>query len=37
MEQLKENLGAFEKELPEEAIADINAVHKKYRDPPTAA
>jgi aryl-alcohol dehydrogenase-like predicted oxidoreductase len=37
MEQLKENLEAFSLELPEEAVADINDVYKRFRDPPTSA
>ena len=31
--QLKENLRAFDKEMPEEAISEINAVHAQYKDP----
>jgi aryl-alcohol dehydrogenase-like predicted oxidoreductase len=31
--QLKENMGAFSKELSAEAVADVNAVYKQYRDP----
>ena len=33
MTQLKENLQAFDKEMPEEAISEINAVHAQYKDP----
>ena len=33
MAQLKENIGAFEKELSAEARADISKVFHKYRDP----
>jgi hypothetical protein len=35
--QLKENLQAFNVVLPPEAVDDINAIYKKFRDPPTAA
>jgi aryl-alcohol dehydrogenase-like predicted oxidoreductase len=35
--QLKENLDAFSITLPEEAFDDINAIYRKYRDPPTSA
>jgi len=33
--QLRENLGVFKagKELPQEALEEIDAVYKKYRDP----
>lgn len=37
LEQLKENLDAFSITLPEEAFDDINAIYRKYRDPPTSA
>lgn len=37
MEQLKENLEAFSITLPAEAFDDINAIYRKYRDPPTSA
>eukprot|EP00775_Hariotina_reticulata_P004116 gene4116-4362_t len=37
LEQLKENLQAFNVQLPPEAVDDINAIYRKYRDPPTAA
>lgn len=37
MPQLKENLEAFSITLPEEAFDDINAIYKKFRDPPTQA
>jgi aryl-alcohol dehydrogenase-like predicted oxidoreductase len=37
MPQLKENLEAFSITLPQEAIDDVNAVYKRFRDPPTAA
>lgn len=33
MEQLKENINAFDKELSAECLADIAAVYKKFRDP----
>jgi len=33
MEQLKENILAFDKDLSEECIADVAAVYKRYRDP----
>lgn len=33
MEQLKENIDAFEKELSPECIQDITAVYKRFRDP----
>eukprot|EP00898_Chlorokybus_atmophyticus_P005308 jgi/Chlat1/5779/Chrsp387S09015 len=33
MEQLKENIGAFSIDLPEEAFKDIAEVYKVYRDP----
>ena len=36
-DQLKENMGAFGKELSEEALADINAVYKRFKDPATSA
>ncbi|KAL3137396.1 hypothetical protein ABBQ32_006919 [Trebouxia sp. C0010 RCD-2024] len=32
-EQLKENIGAFDKELSEECLADIEKLHKQFRDP----
>ncbi|CAL5225561.1 g8398 [Coccomyxa viridis] len=35
MEQLKENLGAFEIELSEDAVNDIERVYKRFRDPTT--
>ena len=35
MEQLKENLTAFTLELPEEAVEDVNAIYRQYRDPPS--
>lgn len=35
--QLKENLDAFSLTLPEEAFEDINAIYRKFRDPPTSA
>ena len=31
----QENIGAFDIVLSEEALADIDRVHKKYRDPTT--
>lgn len=34
MAQLKENLAAFEKELPQEAVDDVNAIFRVFRDPP---
>lgn len=37
MAQLKENLDAFSITLPAEAFEDINAIYRKYRDPPTSA
>lgn len=37
LEQLKENLAAFSITLPQEAFDDINAIYRKYRDPPTSA
>jgi aryl-alcohol dehydrogenase-like predicted oxidoreductase len=37
LEQLKENLDAFSISLPQEAVDDVNAVYKKFRDPPTSA
>lgn len=33
LDQLKENIGAFDKELSAEAIADIERVYRKRRDP----
>ncbi|GFR52902.1 hypothetical protein Agub_g15546 [Astrephomene gubernaculifera] len=33
MEQLKENLAAFDKDIPDECAADIQAIYKKYKDP----
>ena len=33
LKQLKENIGAFDKKLSDEAIADINSIYKKFRDP----
>ncbi|GAX79988.1 hypothetical protein CEUSTIGMA_g7427.t1 [Chlamydomonas eustigma] len=33
MQQLKENFGAFEKELSNECVEDVNTIYKKYRDP----
>eukprot|EP00891_Asterochloris_glomerata_P006296 jgi/Astpho2/6296/Aster-08347 len=33
MTQLKENLQAFDKEMPEEAISEIDAVYAQYKDP----
>jgi aryl-alcohol dehydrogenase-like predicted oxidoreductase len=35
--QLKENLDAFSITVPEEAFDDVNAIYRKYRDPPTSA
>lgn len=37
MPQLKENLEAFSISLSQEAIDDVNAVYKRFRDPPIAA
>jgi aryl-alcohol dehydrogenase-like predicted oxidoreductase len=37
MPQLKENLEAFSITLSQEAIDDVNAVYKRFRDPPIAA
>ena len=36
MEQLDANLAAFDAELPEEAVADIEQVFRVYRDPAQA-
>ncbi len=33
MPQLKENLGAFSREVPQEALDEITAIYKRYRDP----
>jgi aryl-alcohol dehydrogenase-like predicted oxidoreductase len=33
MQQLKENIEAFSVELSDEAVAEVNAIYKKYRDP----
>ena len=33
LKQLKENVGAFEKKLPDECVAEINLIYKKFRDP----
>lgn len=33
MEQLRENIEAFDVELSEECLADIDAVYRRYRDP----
>ena len=33
MEQLRENIGAFDVELSAECLADIAAVYRRYRDP----
>lgn len=33
MEQLRENIEAFDVELSEECLADIDAVFRRYRDP----
>ncbi|KAK9802628.1 hypothetical protein WJX73_006861 [Symbiochloris irregularis] len=33
MEHLKENIGAFDVELPEECLKAINAVYQRYKDP----
>jgi aryl-alcohol dehydrogenase-like predicted oxidoreductase len=35
--QLRENLGAFAVELPQSAVDEVNAVHRRMRDPPLAA
>lgn len=35
--QLKENIDAFSIDLSQEIIDEINALYKKYRDPPTSA
>ena len=37
LQQLKENIDAFSITLPTEAMDDINAIYKKYKDPPTSA
>ena len=37
MAQLKENIGAFDKDLTEEAKVDIAKVFTKYRDPTLSA
>lgn len=37
VEQLKENVDAFSVELDDETVAEVNALHRKYRDPPTSA
>lgn len=37
LEQLKENLDAFSITLPQEAVDDVNAIYRKYRDPPMSA
>lgn len=36
MPQLKENMGAFDKEFTAEMLEDITKVYKKYRDPSTS-
>jgi aryl-alcohol dehydrogenase-like predicted oxidoreductase len=35
--QLQENMGAFDKVLSAEALADVNAVYKRFKDPATSA
>ncbi|EIE26615.1 Aldo/keto reductase [Coccomyxa subellipsoidea C-169] len=35
LEQLKENIGAFDIDLSEEALKDIDRVYKQFRDPTT--
>jgi len=35
MEQLGENIEAFNCEITEECLADIDAVYKKFKDPTT--
>lgn len=35
--QLQEDLEAFSVQLPPEAVDDVNAIYKRYRDPPTSA
>lgn len=30
---LQENIGAFDKELPAECLAEVEQLHKKFRDP----
>jgi aryl-alcohol dehydrogenase-like predicted oxidoreductase len=37
LEQLKENVAAFEVELSPEVVERVNALYRKYRDPPTSA
>ena len=33
MEQLKEDLAAFDVDLPKECLQEVDAVFKRYRDP----
>jgi aryl-alcohol dehydrogenase-like predicted oxidoreductase len=33
MEQLRDNVAAFDVELGPEVVADIDAVYRRYRDP----
>jgi len=33
LEQLKENVEAFDVQLSEECLADIDAVYRRYKDP----
>ena len=35
MEQLKENIDAFDVVLTEECLKDVEKVHQRYRDPTT--
>ena len=33
LDQLRENIEAYEIELPEECLEDVNAIYKNFRDP----
>lgn len=33
MEQLRDNVAAFDVDLSPEALADVDAVYRRYRDP----
>jgi aryl-alcohol dehydrogenase-like predicted oxidoreductase len=33
MDQLKENVEAFDVDLSEECVAEVEAVHRRFRDP----
>lgn len=37
MEQLRENIDAFDVDLSEEVLAGVAAIYKRYRDPSTSA